>query len=288
MAQRLNAGAMVVAVVAGLFPAAAGAGTSLPDGLTADELIKDAVNAYEAMDYDRALPLLSEAERLPGLSKIVRITILKYRAFILILEGKEILARDAVTVIYDLKPDFELPQTVAPKFRIFFAGVREDYKPKTKPKKAQTDRILTVQPVPPAPAPRVQRTSPPAPEAPNWFVRWWPSWTCLAAGTALAVPGVIIGLDVKSGQDELKNAQRDDAGHIIGMTYDEAKSLQNEADKKGLTSTILLGAGGAVVAAGIALFFVYDGAAPATGRTSVSVSPGTDGRSLLLHLGGGF
>jgi hypothetical protein len=287
MAQRLGTRAIVIAIIAGLFPAAAGAGTALPDGLTADELIKDAVAAYEAMDYERALPLLSEAERLPGLSKLVRITILKYRAFILILEGKEILARDAVTAIYDLKPDFELPVTVAPKFRIFFAGVKEDYKPKTKPKKAPVDRILSVQPAAPPPAPQVQRTEPP-PSQPNWFVRWWPSWTCLAAGTVLAVPGVIIGLDVKSGQEELKNAQKDDAGHIIGMTLQEAKSLQDDADRKGLTSTILLGAGGAAIAAGIAMFFVYDGAAPATGRTSVSLVPGTDGRSMLATVGGGF
>lgn len=257
-------------------------------GQGADALVRDAIAAYDAMDFDKALPLLQEAEKLPGLSKMVRITILKYRAFCLILESKEILARDTVGKIYDLKPDFELAPTVSPKFRRFFAEVRKDWKPKV---------VRVIEAVPPAPAPRAApRTAPPpsvekpAPSdgSPNVFVRFWPSWACFAAGIGLLVPGTIIGLDATSGRDTLKNAPKDETGRMTTMTLAEAKKLQSDADQKGLTADILIGAGAAAVVTGAVMFFVYDGASEVSATKSTSVSFGVSGPTRLLQAAWAF
>ncbi len=267
--------AMTAAILVGTMLFAAGA-LAADEAQKAEALIKEAIDAYDTMDYSGALPLLQQAEQLPGLTPLQRVNILKYRAFILILDAKEILARDAVTAIYELKPDFELPATVSPKFRRFFAEVRRDIAPRLQPV-APPERVITAKPVdqPPAPTPDEPPKVDTPGNRPNWFVRFWPSWTCFIVGAGLIVPGTLIGLDVQSGRAELENAPRDDAGHIVGITQADAQALQDDADKKGLTSMILLGAGAAAMVTGAVMFFVYDGAKEMTTRTSVSFA--TDG-----------
>jgi len=265
---------MLVTICSGVCLLAASPAWAQEDADSAEAYISQAVAAYDAMDYDRVLPLLSKAEQYPAPTDDTRITILKYRAFVLIMEGKEILARDAVTSIFELKPDFELPSTVSPKFRRFFAEVKRDYVSRAQPAEPRP-RVITANPAAPEQPAEVAAKAGPVSDRPNWFVRFWPSWTCLIAGTAMLVPGTIIGLDVKSGRDTLNNAPKDDAGHIIGMSRADAQKLQDDADKKGLTSMILLGAGGAAVLTGAVMFFVYDGATNVTTHTSVSFE--TDG-----------
>jgi hypothetical protein len=244
----------------------------------AGDLIKQAVAAYTALDYDKALPLLAEAERQPNLGESDRITILKYRAFIHILGGRDILAHGVVASIYRIQPDFELPDTVSPKFRNFFADVKKEIKPRT----------IEAKPVV-APPPPGQRVAEAVPEKPNLFFRFWPSWTCFAVGAGFLIPGAVVGLDVNSGREELQNAPKDAAGRIPGMTYEDAKAIQNDADRKALTANILLGTGAAVVITGAVMFFVYDGdwrIGAAGTRTSVSVE--TDGAAKLVKAGWAF
>ncbi|MBI5529493.1 MAG: hypothetical protein HY897_24475, partial [Deltaproteobacteria bacterium] len=174
---------------------------------------------------------------------------LKYRAFIHILGGREILANGIVRTIYNIKPDFELPDTVSPKFRNFFADVKKEIKP----------RIIEARPAAADAPPSQPRIAGVVPKKPNLFFRFWPSWTCFAVGAGFLIPGAVVGLDVNSGRDELKNAAKDAAGRIPDMTYEDAKALQNDADRKALTANILLGTGAAVVATGVVMFFVYDG-----------------------------
>ncbi|MBI5528191.1 MAG: hypothetical protein HY897_17805 [Deltaproteobacteria bacterium] len=312
-ATKFAAGLLAGACIACAFAAAARAGTALPDEYSPDDLIRDAVGAYDAMEYDRAVPILQEAFKLPGLSQKQRITVLQYGALICIIQKKDPLARETIREIYRLKPDFELPQTMAPSFRKFFEDVRNENKPKPapapvpvpEPEHRPTPRVIEPWAVPPPPPANARAADPvdadddkPPPdgarpgvgrkvEGPNWFVRFWPSWTCFIAGAALLTPGILVGLDADSGRGDLEAAERDSQGRITSLSYEQARALQDEADRKGLTATALMGAGAAAMVTGAIMFFVYDGASPPS-KPDLSLSPATDGRSILVTLGGGF
>jgi len=264
----MGRGTYLLAVLLSLAAGSAYAGDALSSNT--GNLIERAVAAYTVLDYDHALPLLAEAEKQPNLSTADHVTILKYRAFIQILQGKEILARDAVAGIFGLDPGFSLPTTVSPKFRNFFADVRKDIKPQVVETKPSVSEAL-----PPA-----QTVAAGGPERPNLLMRFWPSWTCLAAGVGFLIPGMVIGLDATSGRDELKNAQKDSAGRLAGMTYEDAKKLQDDADRKGLTADILLGVGATALVTGAAMFFVYDGAKDTAPKSSVSFESNGDKKLL--------
>ncbi|MBI5528197.1 MAG: hypothetical protein HY897_17835 [Deltaproteobacteria bacterium] len=269
-----------LAAVVVLFAAAGHADAAeKPSGPPTKELISQGVAAYDSMDLDKAFPLFEQASRHSDLTRADRINVFKHQAFILMLQGKEILARDKVTAIYTMDPAFELPATVSPKFRRFFADVKRDMAPpptaQPAPPSQPPHRTIEVRPAA-KPPPAVQKTAPAPPDGqPNLFVRFWPSWTCFATGLALVVPGIVVGLDVKSGRDELENAPRDETGRFTTLTLEDAKALQNAADQKGVTSTILLSVGAAALVTGGVMFFVYDGAKEVTKRTTVSF--GSDG-----------
>jgi hypothetical protein len=312
MSVKTGAGLLAGFCVAFACPAVAQAGTAIPDELSPDDQIREAVSAYDAMEYDRAVPILQGAYKSPSLSQKQRITILQYGASICIIQKKDSMARETIREIYRIKPDFELPPSFPPSFRKFFEDVRDENKPKPAPTPVPAPqpvhqpapRVIEPWAVPPSP-PANARSADPVDvdddkppdggragvgrkvEGPNWFVRFWPSWTCFIAGAALLTPGILIGLDADSGRAEIENADRDEQGRITSLSYEQAQALQDDADRKGLTATALMGAGAAAMATGVIMFFVYDGAAPPS-KPAVSLSPAADGRSVLATVGGGF
>lgn len=266
------ASAFLAAPVLAFSPPAAGQTSALSTDARPSVIIGVATALFNDMDYDNALPLFEQAERHPAATKDEKTTVKVYRSFILIMHDEEILARDIITEIYKIDPDFTLPTSVSPKFREVFEDVKKDLKP--------TQHTKEAEPAVSGGQPTEQKLTGTVPEKPNVFVRFWPSWTCFAIGVGLLIPGIVIGVDANSGRDTLKNAPKDAAGRIPSMTYEDAKAIQSDAERNSLTANILFGAGGAALVTGVVMFLVYDGAKDITTKTSVSVE--TNGDTKLV------
>ena len=254
-------------IVAALSLAAAGAHAGEDAPSRAADLIKQATAAYTAVKYDQALPLLAEAERQPNLGNADRISILKYRAFIRIVEGKDILARGAVTSIYRIDPEFALPQTVSPKFRRFFADVRRDFTPQPR----------TVE--------EARRGHPAAPGTLTGTVPAPPNISSASGRRGHASPwnrahhpGTIIGLDVKSAATSWK--RRPGRGRPPGFHDPQERAVDpGQGGPEGARLDDPPRRQRGCVAAGGALFFLYDAGKDVPSRPP---SAGSDGRSHVV------
>ncbi|MBI5528200.1 MAG: hypothetical protein HY897_17850 [Deltaproteobacteria bacterium] len=249
---------------------------------TADSL-RNAERAYDEMNYEKALSILSDVEKKTDLKTWEVITVFKLKAFIHINNENDIFARDAILSIYNLDPKFKLPENLPPKILKVFAEVKKDFKPKKK-KKPKTFGAAPATAPSPAPPAEVSKPATPVSDA-NLFVRFWPSWACLVAGVGLFVPGAIVGAGATADREKFEDAPRDAAGRIIGITRAQAEKMQEDANTKALTGNLLIGAGAAAATAGVVLLFFYDdGFHP----WAVPVLSTADGRGFVAGFGGEF
>ena len=245
------------------------------------ELITAAQHAYDELNYDKCLSILSEIEKKTNLKTWEKITVLKYRAFIHINTENDIFARDAIVSIYNLDPAFTLPDSEPPKILKVFADVKGEFTPRKKRKAAppvEGKEIVTAGAGTGKPAAVKKEVSPAG--RPNLLVRFWPGWAGLAAGVALFTPGVVFGATAASDRSTIENAPRDAAGHIIGITRAQAQAMQNDANSKALTGNILMGAGAAAAVAGGVLFLFYDNGWHEWRGFTFSFAPARDGATM--------
>ncbi|MBI5527562.1 MAG: hypothetical protein HY897_14615 [Deltaproteobacteria bacterium] len=247
--------------------------------------MEKAADLYKEMEYDKAVILLNELEGRSDLTRKQTIDVLKLKAFIqiLIVPERERAAFITISRIYEMDPAFRLDETAPPPFRNFFERVkilRESVAKKSEPPPLQPPKAVEQPQVQKkdgqAETPEhedktrvlsVEKTQQPAGSAllivddgkngPLDFVRDnWLSLSCVGLGVALLVPGVVMGLEVRSYDGKLAEYPKDERGRLIGITSDEAKDLQDEADTKALTSNLLLLLGAAAVAGGVVTFLI--------------------------------
>jgi hypothetical protein len=108
------------------------------------------------------------------------------------------------------------------------------------------------------------------------------TWVVLGAGVATLAGGVIVGLGAKSDFDDYKAIEVQDSADA-----ERARAKYDDADSGGTLATILIPAGGALIALGVTLL-VLDLSASGPEETSVAIAPLEGGALLSLRgsLGG--
>ncbi|MBN1947232.1 MAG: hypothetical protein JW797_16290 [Bradymonadales bacterium] len=109
--------------------------------------------------------------------------------------------------------------------------------------------------------------------------RLW-TWIALGSGVALAGTGVAFGLLTNSTQDTFDT-------HASGINVDLAylEDLQDTGEQRALLTNIFLGAGAALIATGVVLFFVEGSGDQQPPEASVSLSPSLNNNGYSLQLG---
>ncbi|MBI5525604.1 MAG: hypothetical protein HY897_04655 [Deltaproteobacteria bacterium] len=263
--------------LAASFAPAPAIGADLPGAdPKADDLFGSLKKHYDANELDRASGYVDRLETARDLSEAQRTDVLQYKAFIQVLTGRDDEAAKTIGTIYERKPEYALPAGTSEKIQAAFAKHRPS------PKKDET-RTISAVPVGPAagPAPVAETGRVVDFAKKNWLSLI--SGGCVGVGLGLLASGIAIAATADAERARLEDAPRDDAGRLIRVTYEDAKLMQDEADRKAVTGGILIGAGSAAIVGGVTTFILYywkkpdgskkDGAKKAEGTFDVKMSP---------------
>jgi hypothetical protein len=104
-------------------------------GQTTDrsDLIRSGKEMFEDQRYEESIQTLSAALLRPATSKVDRIDVYRYLAFNYLVLSQMEEAEAAVRGLYVLDPGFTLAETESPRFRTFFAEVRQRWEEEGRP-----------------------------------------------------------------------------------------------------------------------------------------------------------
>ena len=114
----------------------------------------------------------------------------------------------------------------------------------------------------------------------NWLAVG--KWTATGLSVALFATGAVFLSLGASDQDKVDDAIAAARGGVVSMTLVQAKSLQDDANRKKVVGYTMIGLGAAAVATSAALFVLDAGRERAEPRLRIGMGPGPGGGSVLL------